>query len=419
MFPHQVSRSGLCRPGCCDGDFMKTSLILRTALYGLVFGIGAQAATWYVAPNGSDNSSCNSSTSPCASVNGAYQKASGGDIIQMAGGNYGSQNMNPKSPSSDIIVQPASGATVVVDDLIINGATHLEFRNLTTKGFEVHINSNFITLRNVPVNGWLGYDGGSNITMIGGSVGPVVDAHPQIAPANGWQGQGLNFAFDGVLFHDITRSNTSIHTECLQVAGTTNMIIRNSKFTNCDVFDLSFTSYNGAGSVTNLLLENNFFDTAGSGGFFSVHFSAMAGGTVRFNSASQAMFVDTTAPNSGTLSVIGNNIVGGLLDGNSGGCLGSSMAGSYAYNVTQGVKCGSSDLNAAPGFVNATGVDFHLVNGAAAIDFVPTSAGYPATDIDGKPRPIGAKVDAGASEFGTPSGSGAPNPPTQMQATVQ
>jgi hypothetical protein len=397
---------------------MKTSLILPITLYGAMFGIGAQAATWYVAPGGSDSNSCSSSASPCLSVNAAYQKASGGDIIQMAGGTYGSQNMNSKSPSSDIIVQPTSGATVTLGDLTINGAAHLEFRNMSTSGFTVHMNSNFITLRNVAVNGWLGYDGGSNITMIGGSVGPVVDAHPQIAPANGWQGQGLNFVFDGVLFHDITRSNTSVHTECLQVAGTTNMVIRNSKFTNCDVFDLSFTSYNGAGSVNNLLLENNYFATAGSGGYFSVHFSAMNGGTVRFNSASQAMFVDTTAPNTGTLNIIGNNIVGGLLDGNSGSCLGASMAGSYAYNVTQGVKCGATDLNAVAGFLNTVTNDLSLVLGSPAIDFVPTSVGYPATDINGNPRPIGTKADAGAYEFGTAT-SGAPNAPTLLQLTVR
>jgi len=156
--------------------------------------------------------------------------------------------------------------------------------------------------------------------MIGGSVGPGVDYHPQIAPSNGWQGQGMNFVFDGVWFHDWTRTSTSVHTECLQVAGTTNMVIRNSKFSNCAVFDLSFTSYNNAGRVTNLLMENNFFDTAVSGGYFSVHFSAMDGGSVRFNSAKQVMFVDTPSPTPGILSMLGKNIVGAFLNETKGQC---------------------------------------------------------------------------------------------------
>jgi hypothetical protein len=392
---------------------MKTSLIIPIALYGAAFGIGAQAATWYVAPNGSDGNSCTSSASPCLSVNGAYQKASGGDTIQMAGGTYGAQNMNSKAPASDIIVQPASSATVTLGDLTINGATHLEFRNMSTSGFSVHMNSNFITLRNVPVNGWLGYDGGSNITMIGGSVGPVVDAHPQIAPGNGWQGQGVNYVFDGVLFHDVTRSSSAVHTECLQVAGTTNMIIRNSRFHHCDVFDLSFTEYNNSGKVTNLLLENNFFDAATDGGYFAVNLSQFSGGKAWYNSSAQAWVIQGTNP--APMGIIANNIMGGVLDGNTGGC---SSNATYQYNVFQGAKCASSDANTVAGFLNTLTSDLHLLLGSIAIDFVPTSVGYPATDIDGKPRPIGSKVDAGASEYGTATSS-APNPPTQMQATVQ
>lgn len=377
------------------------------------------AATWYVGTSGNDGSSCSASTVACKTINGAYQKAMGGDTIEMAAGNYADQTINSKSPTSNIIVKPATGASVTLGGLTINGATRLEIRDMTTGSFKVEMNSNFVTLRNVDVKGWLGYLGGSNITMIGGSVGPLVDAHPQIAPSNGWQGQGVNFVFDGVLFHDMTRTNSGVHTECLQVAGTTNMIIRNSKFTNCAVFDLSFTSYNNAGRVTNLLLENNFFDTAASGGYFSVHFAAMDGGLVRFNSAKQAMFVDTTYSNTGTLSVIGNNIVGGLLDGNSGGCLGASMAGSYSYNVTQGVKCGATDINAAPGFVNAGSMDLRLASASAAVDFVPLSVAGPTTDIDGNPRPQGSGRDAGAHEFSSATSSTPPPAPTGLQAVVR
>ena len=268
--------------------------LIITVLFTTGFIVQSQAATWYVSSAGNDGSSCSSSTTPCGSINGAYQKAVGGDIIQLAGGTYGGQTLNAKSPTSNIIVRPASGASVKLGSLTINGATRLEINDLTTNEFKVNLNSNYVTLRNVTVNGGLFYLGGSNISMIGGSVGPGVDYHPQIAPSNGWQGQGINFLFDGVWFHDWTRTSDAVHTECLQVAGTTNMVIRNSKFSNCAVFDLSFTSYNNAGRVTNLLMENNFFDTAVSGGYFSVHFSAMDGGSVRFNSAKQAMFVDTT-----------------------------------------------------------------------------------------------------------------------------
>ena len=397
---------------------MKTLFLL--AIVATSCFVSAQAATWYVASSGSDSNSCSAPTSPCGSINGAYQKSAGGDVIQMAAGTYGSQTIQTKTVSSTIVAQPAPGANVTLGQLTINGGRYLEIRDVTINGFSVNMTTpgaQYITLRNVTNTAGLFYNGGNDISVIGGSIGPGVDYHPQIAPANGWGTQGNNFVFDGVRFHDWTRTNTSVHTECLQVAGTTNMVIRNSVFTNCAVFDLSFTSYNGAGSVTNLLLENNYFDTAVSGGYFSVHFSAMAGGTVRFNSATQGMFVDTTAPNSGTLNIIGNNIVGGLLDGNSGGCLSASMAGSYSYNVTQGWKCGATDVNAAPGFKNPSTMDLSLVAGAKAIDFVPLSVAGPSTDINGNPRPAGTARDAGAFEYGS-SVSTSTNPPTAVQARV-
>lgn len=397
---------------------MNKSLIL--ALLATTCLASAQAATWYVATNGNDSNSCSSLSSPCSSINGAYQKAAGGDVVLMSAGTYGAQTLQSKSPTATITVRPADGATVAAGQLTVNGAKYIEIQNIQINGFNVNMTTSaaqYVTLRNVTNTGGLFYLGGNDISVIGGSIGPGVDYHPQIAPANGWSGQGNNFVFDGVRFHDWTRTSTAVHTECLQVAGTTNMVIRNSVFTNCAVFDLSFTSYNGAGSVTNLLLENNYFDTAVSGGYFSVHFSAMAGGTVRFNSATQGMFVDTTAPNSGTLNIVGNNIVGGLLDGNSGGCLGSSMAGSYSYNITQGVKCGSTDLNVAPGFANAGTLDLSLTAGVKAIDFVPLTVAGPSTDINGNPRPYGAGRDAGAFEYGS-SASTATNPPPSLRAVV-
>ena len=128
-----------------------TKSILTVAFIGHL-----QAATWYVATIGNDGSSCSSSALPCKTINGAYQKAIGGDTIQLAEGNYSTQTVNAKSPASTIIVQPATGASVTLGGLTINGATRLEIRDLTTSEFKVEMNSNFVTLRNVTVkDGWV------------------------------------------------------------------------------------------------------------------------------------------------------------------------------------------------------------------------------------------------------------------------
>ena len=81
---------------------------------------------------------------------------------------------------------------------------------------------------------------------------------------------------DGVTFHDIRRSNDSVHGECLQIAGGVGVTIRNSTFVNCMVFDLSITEYNGSGPPTNFLIENNVFAPSVDGGFYSLHFNTNA-----------------------------------------------------------------------------------------------------------------------------------------------
>ena len=48
----------------------------------------AAAATWYVAPWGSDGNSCSDPAQPCATINSAIGKASAGDTIEVAVGIY-------------------------------------------------------------------------------------------------------------------------------------------------------------------------------------------------------------------------------------------------------------------------------------------------------------------------------------------
>lgn len=389
----------------------------------LLLSANAFGVTWYVSTGGS-GTACTIG-SPCLTINQAYQNASGGDVIELATGTYGDQAIQSKTPVSTIFVQPAAAATVILSDLNINGAKRMEFRLNTgtafiTRAFEQQLNSQFITLRGVKINvnsgsDWgLGISGGDDFTMIGGELCCLQNFHPQIAPVNGWQGQGNRFTFDGVWFHDVHRTSDAQHVECLQVAGTTDMIIRNSKFgPNCDVFDLSFTEYNSSGKVINLTLENNWFDGSTSGGFYAVNISQFTGGIARYNSSSQTWVIQGTNP--APMAVEANNIFGGVLSGNTGVCVGSNEV-VYKYNVTQNQQCGPTDKNAAPGFVNQSGFDQHLTAASGAIDYVNSIAGTTisgiSTDIDGNARPVGPRYDAGASEFGGSGGGGDITPPS-------
>jgi hypothetical protein len=64
------------------------------------------------------------------------------------------------------------------------------------------------------------------------------------------------------------------------------------------------------------------------------------------------------------------------------------------------VTWGEGNLNVNPLFVDAAGHDYHLLAGSPLVD-AGTPERAPAYDIDGKPRPCGAGVDVGASEFGS------------------
>ena len=395
--------------------------LLVIALFVVAVSQVHASTTWYIATNGNDSSGCTQSA-PCLSLNAAYLKAKVGDSVTIASGTYADQTVNADSTKTAgagmVTFQPASGASVTLGKVNFNGSVDVTLQNVTISEWDVQMNSYYITLNNVTVNGGVFILGGSNLTMMGGSVGPGVNFHPQIAPVNGWNGQGQNITFDGVYFHDWTSTNLTLyHMECLQVVGTTNLTIRNSKFHHCDVFDLSFTTYNNGGQVTTPTLENNWFDTATNGGYFAINFQAMQGGLVRFNSSSQAWVMQSSVSGAvgtitGPVTFDGNIVDGGILDGDVYGCNPSNYA-SYNYNVTNGWKCGSTDANALTGFTNEAGFDFHLANGATALDFVPLSIPYPTTDIDGHSRPDGNSNDAGASQ------AVLVNPPTGLTAVVQ
>lgn len=70
---------------------------------------------------------------------------------------------------------------------------------------------------------------------------------------------------------------------------------------------------------------------------------------------------------------------------------------SVRYSDVQEGFTGSGNISADPRFVDRAAGDYHLRGNSPAID-AGTSAGAPATDFEGDPRPAGA-VDMGADEF--------------------
>jgi hypothetical protein len=352
----------------------------------------ATTATVFLAPNGSDGNPCTQSA-PCQSFDRGYRVAQPGQTVQLAGGTYGSQTINTdssKTSTSDVFFRPAPGAAVTTGSLDVNG-DHMSFQDFTIQGDWSTFNStDDVTFRNLTVVGGVFTSSSSNISVIGGSVGPMLNTKPQFG---NWPSgtKNRNLLVDGVLFHDITRNDPNVHIECLLIGGTDGLTVRNSRFRNCDVFDLSIGEMNGSGPNTNVTIENNFFDT--SNGYFSLDFntnsSSLTNVLIRNNSSTQEMYLGNAIPTLTNYRAVGN--IAPVSPWNCDNRI------AYSYNVFQGGTCGPTDINAPAGFRNPSTLDFHLVSGAAAINH-GNPASYPATDIDGQARPMGGAPDAGADE---------------------
>jgi hypothetical protein len=232
----------------------------------------------------------------------------------------------------------------------------------------------------------------SNISMIGGDVGPVVNSHPQLAPATGiGAGWMTDILFQGVNFHDVTTTDAAAyHVECMQSVGGTRVTFRGNRWSGCGIFDLSLTEYNNSGPPTDYLIENNFFGPSVNGGSYSFHVNSNASAIVRLvlrhNSSPQLFLLKNVVPLQNA-SVSGNLAPRPVCD--------APGSVSYANNVWTGGTCGSSDFAATSlGFVNAGALDLHLLDGAAA--FGRGGSSCPSIDFDGQSR--SAPCDAGADE---------------------
>jgi hypothetical protein len=354
------------------------------------------AADHYVAAGGNDSGPCTQVT-PCATFARAYQVSTPGQTVSVAPGSYPGQTIPAdasKTSAADVtfLGNGASTGEIVVE------ASHLTLQNFNTGGWTASQGTTDLTFRNVNITqGEFFVNSATNVSVIGG----VVDGAGQYW-ANGNQVKTMSsvapvpsgILFDGVTIQNFRRNpSSSDHVDCLHVMSANGLTVRNSRFANCEAFDILFTMFLGP-TPSNILIENDFFRCCGSG-FYSVQLGGGHGEdfhnvTIRNNSSDKDMTVGT----SNTVANVAyyNNDVPGI-----GGCTRSGVTADYNVLFSASTKCGAHDLLAASGFASST--DLHLVAGAAAINAALANQA-PATDIDGQGRPIGPAPDIGADEAG-------------------
>jgi hypothetical protein len=356
-------------------------LLLLTLACG-VAGAASQPAVLFVNVTGSDAGRC-TKAAPCRSFDRAYAVARPGQIVEIAGGEYGDEDVNAHGSRSGsaVIFRPASGEHVVVDDIDV-GAAGVEFSNLTIRTWTTTPAAHDVTFRGIRNNGfWI--VGSTNVRVIGGSVGPGVDVHSIIQAG----GPKSNILIEGVSFHDWTRSGPDVHTECLQIGGGNGITIRRSRFENCAVMDLHISHWGDSPPTRNVLIENNVFDEPVDGSY-AIQATAFQNVVIRNNSSlSSFVIFDKSGPGPVTLTA-------NVAPAQRWECNDDVI---YRHNVWTNVTCDPTDRRAASGFRDPRRLDLRLKGGAAAIDRGDPKS-FPTTDIDRGQRPRGRGPDAGAYE---------------------
>jgi hypothetical protein len=349
-----------------------------------------------VSPTGSDSNPCTASA-PCLTFDRAYHVVASGGVVQVTDGTYPAQTVTPDAKKSvqPVVFAPAAGAHPTIDS-IYSTASRVEYRDLSLTGPWQVENTNrnapgadAVTFRNVTASGFYITGGVSHVSVLGGSYGPAVDKQPQIKPYNLDDPTGpSNILVDSVTFHDFTRSNAGVHTECLQAYGAHNLTIRRSRFAHCDgTAGLGIGSI-GVWGIQDALVENNWFDSTGDS-YYAIQSSMASRNLVfRYNSAGKGIYINPCDGCAGPVSVIANY-------GPYATCTTGVI---YRYNLWLGGTCGPTDINVpALDFVDIQRFDLHAPPTSPVICRGDPTAG-PQTDIDGQPRPVGLRWDAGADQ---------------------
>jgi chitodextrinase len=367
------------------------------------------AADVYLSPTGSDGSPCTASA-PCKSFDRAYQKAQLGDVVQLAGGTYPNQLLhaaNAKAPETalaDLVMfRPAPGAAVKVGNLDIR-VPHIEFRDMEIAKFKARYYvldpdlyaSGDLTFRNVKTHHF-SLNSVQHVRVVN------VDVGPNRNPENGdWPQDGIfvgtypqdardvtDILFDDVYVHDVTEPTSDAHSDCVQFTAGIDVIIRNSRFEDCEHADLMIKA--DQGPIDGFLIENNFFDRT-----LSAHFA------INLYETSRGCRDVLIRNNTALQNIRSDACSGGTMTGNiqpsmaSHACSAANVE--LSWNVYEsGVECGPGDLVTPVAFVNRATFDLRLASGSAAVDRGNPSS-YPEKDIDGQARPKGGAPDAGAHE---------------------
>jgi len=366
--------------------------LTAAAVFAAPGASGPPRATFYVSPDGADGGGC-TRAAPCRSFDAAFKVATPGAHVVVSGGSYPQQTVNAVGRGGPpVVFSPAPGAKVVIADELNVFASHAEFADMTVSDWYVRDGATDLTFRRMKVQLFF-IRSASNIRVLGGSVGGIDDASAATIGST-YQSTvpSRQILIEGVSFHDITRKqNPSGHVQCLFVQSVDGLVIRDSTFRRCDIFDVYVNNITRGPVPRNMLFENNLFDRANDG-YYSLYVrndpgDVIDGLVVRYNSFLQGTHFDEG-------SYAHSRVVANVSPFQQWQC---TKGIAFSHNVFDHARCGPTDRRGSLDFVDPAKFRLGLRAGAPGID-AGDPRDSPPRDIRGRKRPRGKRSDAGAYE---------------------
>jgi hypothetical protein len=272
-------------------------------------------ADLYLSPSGSDSNSC-TQAQPCRNMQRAYNLADAGDRVQMAAGNYGTQNLN-RNPAKDAFTQHVHfeangdanvgslnfGATYDTE-----GARHVLVRGVDSEWVNLR-RSVDITIHDMHTHG-VHTAGAVDTAFIDGEWEKQADpdgGHPEFTRYR-TSTNTTDVLIQGIHIHHIGRplGREDVHTNCLHFWGGAprRITIRGNTFDHCDVFA---SLLHNTGDV--LIEDNDFGPSTNTGftgsGFYSLYIGPSTSTPFRVRNNIFRMQPTNNAP-SGVVQACGN-----------------------------------------------------------------------------------------------------------------